>query len=138
MKTILALLLLSMACVSRAAAVEPAKSQEAAAARECPCDSRRFVGKSAKAKAAVEYNEARRYYRSAKGLGGIFGLFGILAHDVKAISDAQHAIDEAAGRLSAARARAESLGAIKSTPGAEADAPVAYLLVLHVDYEMTR
>lgn len=138
MKIILALLLLSMAPISRAWAQAAAKPPETAKAQNCPCDDHRFVAKTEKAKAAVAYREARRYYNSAKSVGGIFGLFGIIGQNPQAVYEAQNTIDAAADKLSAARIKAESLGAIKSAPGADREAPATYQLVLGVDYEMAR
>ena len=101
----------------------------------CPCDDYKFKPLNDKARAVAEYWVARRKYKSTSGVAGVVGLFAILAHHGGALQEAQNALTNAQSELAAARAKAESLGGIKTTGGD--DKTVEIKLKKGVDYTLT-
>lgn len=101
----------------------------------CPCDSSNFKPLTDKARAVEAYWDARRSYRSARTIAGTAGLFAILSRNGGLMNEAQNTLSDASSKLHSARAKAESLGALKVT-GDDIDGTIEIKLQKGVDYTL--
>ena len=101
----------------------------------CPCDKDNFKPLNDKARAVAEYWAARRKYNVTSTIAGTAALFGLLAHDVGVLNDAENTLAKASAELSSARTKAINLDGIKVTDGD--DKSVEIKLKIGVDYALT-
>lgn len=140
MKKLALLALALLAGFAPSAAVAQVVAESAKPAEKpketCPCSDYRFVPVTEKAKAVVEYWDARRAVKSA-GVIGTFALFGAMltGRPTQSLNDAANALGEAKSKMSDARAKAEKLGGLK-VEGTGEDAFATVTLKKGVDYTL--
>ncbi|MBI4348503.1 MAG: hypothetical protein HY553_16810 [Elusimicrobia bacterium] len=101
----------------------------------CPCEHAYWKPLTEKGKAAEEYWRARRRFKSTRVVSSTFFLFAYALRDLNTINEAENSYAAAQSELASARARAESLGAVKVTDDLEG--PIEFKLVEGVDYTVT-
>lgn len=121
----------TLAQVVSSGAKAPEKAEET-----CPCSDYRFVAKTDKAKAVVEYWDARRSVKTA----GVVGTFALMAaalsgRPTQTLNEAEQALGEANGKMFDARAKAAKLGGLK-VEGSGPDAKTTITLQKGVDYTL--
>jgi hypothetical protein len=136
----LALLVLLAAAPARAlvvAAAEGAPAPEAPSAPKptCPCDDYRFKPLTEKGRAAAEWWDARRRFKISTGVSGVAILFGLAVGHPGSMREASDSYERARSEAWAAKAKAEALGAIRSTGDGPDEALVT--LVKGVDYDLS-
>lgn len=92
---------------------------------------------SAKGTAAKEYWDARRHAKSSRTVSGIAFIFGYIAQSGGTVNEAQNSYSRAMGELSAARAKAETAGAVKVVGEDLKEESVEFSLIKGVDYTLT-
>lgn len=134
---LLALLAVAPARALVVAASEDATAQEAPSAPKptCPCDDHRFKPLTEKGRAAAEWWDARRRFKISTGVSGVAILFGLAVGHPGALGEATDSYERARSAAWAAKARAESLGAIRSTGDGPDEAVVT--LIRGVDYDLS-
>lgn len=135
---VLAGLMLASAFPVRAqVAAEPsAKPAPAKPAPSCPCDHYNFKPLTEKARAVEAYWDARRKTKIATVVGGTGLLLSLLFRSQQGLQESTEAYDKARSEMWAAKAKAESLGALKVT-GDDMDGTIEFKIVKGVDYTIT-
>jgi hypothetical protein len=137
MKKSLLLALALIAAFSPSAVVAQTAQPAAEKPKEtCPCSNPSFVPKTEKAKAVLEYWEARGKTRVA-GVIGTFALLGALLSQrpTQTLNEAGNALGQAQYDMEQARGKAQKLGGLK-VEGAGEDARVTVTLEKGVDYTL--
>lgn len=117
-------------------AAEPAgKQAPAKPAPSCPCDSSNFKPLTEKARAVEAYWDARRKTKIAAVVGGTGVLLSLLFRSQQGLQESTEAYDRARSEMFAAKAKAESLGALKVT-GDDLDGTIEIKLEKGVDYTL--
>ena len=104
----------------------------------CPCERYNYKALTPKGTALLEYWDARRKAKTARGVSSIFLLFAVMAHSGGAANQAQDSYGKAMGELYAARAKAEAAGAVKVTGEDLKGDSIEFLVKKGVDYDLTR
>lgn len=99
----------------------------------CVCDASTFKPLTEKAKAVEAYWDARGKVKTATFIGGIGAIFGVIAQDPRIIAKSTEGYEQIRSEMYSAKAKAESLGALKVT-GDDLDGTIEIKLVKGVDY----
>ena len=101
----------------------------------CPCDNPNFKPLTDKARAAETYWDARRKVKVATVISGTGAIFSLLFQSQQGLNEATQSYDQARSEMWSAKAKAESLGALKVT-GDDLDGTIEFKLVKGVDYTL--
>lgn len=102
----------------------------------CVCARYNYKPISAKGTAAKEYWDARRHAKSSRTVSSIVFIFGYIAQSGGTVNEAQNSYSRAMGELSAARAKAETAGAVKVVGEDLKEESVEFSLKMGVDYTL--
>ncbi len=115
-------------------AAEPAgKPAPAKPAASCPCDNAYFKPLTEKARAVEAYWDARRKTKIATVVAGTGALFSLLLRSPNGMRESTEAYERARSEMWTAKAKAESLGALKVT-GDDIDGVIEFKIKAGVDY----
>ena len=109
-------------------AAEPPKAS-------CPCDNPNFKPLTEKARAAEAYWDARRKVKIATVISGTGAIFSMIFQSQQGLNEATQSYDQARSEMWSAKAKAESLGALKVT-GDDMDGTIEFKLRKGVDYTL--
>lgn len=136
-----ALALAALMLVSTASAQVAGKSAPSSAApvekpkATCVCDNPSFKPLTDKARAVEAYWTARRKTKIATVVGGTGALLSLLFQNLNGMRESTETYDRARSEMWSAKAKAESLGALKVT-GDDMDGDIEIKLKKGVDYTL--
>ena len=113
-----------------------AKPAPAKTEATCPCDHYNFKPLTDKARAVEAYWDARRKTKIAAVIGGTGALLSLLFMSEQGLRDSTEGYDRARSEMWAAKAKAESLDALKVT-GDDLDGDIEIKLKKGIDYTLT-
>jgi hypothetical protein len=119
---------------AQVAAVAPPADEKPKAS--CPCDNPNFKPLTEKARAVEAYWTARRETKVATVISGTGAIFSLLFRSENGLRQSTEAYDQSRSKMFAAKAKAESLGALKVT-GDDMDGTIEFKLQKGVDYTIT-